>query len=429
MTSFKILTEWSWAENARPLNRETAAELTLLVDNQPLTQLLDKWSKTVTSRARVSAYPLAEWLAANWWRIRYEPGPDAGAPPTPEWRMAHELPAIGAGYVWPGVRLVSDGESMQISARNSGTVAWESAEYLLDLAPTSVTYPDFDREIDAFITLVLDRLAGMDMKDSELAVLWADVLAERSDPEVTAWRQLEARLGFAADEAPQGLMALMSSLTLEAGEAAVNEVAPILGSTETVRRIQTLTDLAHSAGVAARFDLSLDASPPRRGETPADEGRRLAHAVRKYIGKQEGPLEDRRLAEILNLSEKKLQTPVYAKAPLGLGVKKAGRVVDLHFRRQQKTARRFEAARFIADHIIAPSEDRWLPQTGTSTARQKIQRAFAAELLAPIADLRAMIQDDFSQEAVEEAAEHFQVSPLTVRSHLANNRLAAFGRV
>jgi hypothetical protein len=428
MTSFKILTEWSWAENAQPLNRETAAELTLLVDNQPLTQLLDKWSRTVTSRARVSAYPLAEWLAANWWRIRYEPGPDAGAAPTPEWRMAHDLPAIGGGYVWPGVRLVSDGESMQISARNSGTVAWESAEYLLDLAPTSVTYPDFDREIDAFITLVLDRLAGMDRKDSELAVLWADVLAERGDPEVTAWRQLEARLGFAADEAPQGLMEIMSSLTLEAGAAAVDEVAPILGSTETVRRIQALTDLAHSPGVAARFELNLDAPPPRRGETPADEGRRLAHAVRKHIGKQGGPLEDRRLAAVLNVSEKELQSAASAQAPLSLGVKKAGRV-DLHFRRQQKTARRFEAARFIADHIIAPAEDRWLPQTGTSTARQKIQRAFAAELLAPIADLRAMLQDDFSQDAVEEAADYFQVSPLTVRSHLANNRLAAFGRV
>lgn len=40
----------------------------------------------------VSAYPLAEWLAANWWRLRWEPGltsNDASA--AHDWKMSHLL--------------------------------------------------------------------------------------------------------------------------------------------------------------------------------------------------------------------------------------------------------------------------------------------------------------------------------------------------
>jgi Zn-dependent peptidase ImmA (M78 family) len=50
-----------------------------------------------------------------------------------------------------------------------------------------------------------------------------------------------------------------------------------------------------------------------------------------------------------------------------------------------------------------------------------MQRAFAAEFLCPIEALRAFLDDDVSNEAIEDAGEHFSVSPLAVRSHLALN--------
>jgi Zn-dependent peptidase ImmA (M78 family) len=78
---------------------------------------------------------------------------------------------------------------------------------------------------------------------------------------------------------------------------------------------------------------------------------------------------------------------------------------------------------------MAPSDDRWLPATDARTARQQKQRAFAAEFLCPIHAVESFLNEDYSQEAIERAAEHFGVSPLAMRSHLANNdRIERFAR-
>src|SRR5208282_5906654 len=89
---------------------------------------------------------------------------------------------------------------------------------------------------------------------------------------------------------------------------------------------------------------------------------------------------------------------------------------------RNRPARRFEAARFIADYLCAP-QDRWLPITDAATARQKVQRAFAAEFLCPIESLRAYLGNEFLPEAFEDAAEHFGISEMAVISHLANHHL------
>jgi hypothetical protein len=85
--------------------------------------------------------------------------------------------------------------------------------------------------------------------------------------------------------------------------------------------------------------------------------------------------------------------------------------------------RRFEAARFIADRLLAPEADTWLPQTDASTARQQVQRSFAAEFLMPIADLQNFLKDNLTNDSFEDAGEYFGVSPLAVKSHLVNHSI------
>jgi len=63
----------------------------------------------------------------------------------------------------------------------------------------------------------------------------------------------------------------------------------------------------------------------------------------------------------------------------------------------------------------------WLVTADLSTARQKFQRAFAAEFLCPIRSLIGFLDDDFSESAIEDAASHFSVSERTVESLLMNN--------
>jgi Zn-dependent peptidase ImmA (M78 family) len=56
--------------------------------------------------------------------------------------------------------------------------------------------------------------------------------------------------------------------------------------------------------------------------------------------------------------------------------------------------------------------------------RQKIQRAFAQELLSPIEGLKTMVSLPNPREGeLEDAADHYGVSPWTVRSALVNREL------
>lgn len=65
--------------------------------------------------------------------------------------------------------------------------------------------------------------------------------------------------------------------------------------------------------------------------------------------------------------------------------------------------------------------------TGASTDRQKTERAFAAELLAPAAGITAALESDVSDilpEDLEQVADHFDVSTIVVQRQIENQILA-----
>jgi Zn-dependent peptidase ImmA (M78 family) len=61
------------------------------------------------------------------------------------------------------------------------------------------------------------------------------------------------------------------------------------------------------------------------------------------------------------------------------------------------------------------------PATRAYTYRQKVQRSFAAEFLSPFAAVDEILSGDFSMEKQQEAADHFNVSELTIRTLLVNH--------
>ena len=91
-------------------------------------------------------------------------------------------------------------------------------------------------------------------------------------------------------------------------------------------------------------------------------------------------------------------------------------------RSRWETGRRFDLARLIADRLFDNDiDDPLLPATGSYTYRQKAQRAFAAEMLAPIDAVEDFLDGDRSEDRHNDAAEHFNVSPVTIGSLLRNN--------
>jgi hypothetical protein len=405
----------------------TSATIQIRFGVENATRFEDAWSQSVQEGARVSAYPLAIWLASSWWRIRWEPLPSRihltqdQVPAHTDWRMSHEVPAAGYGFIWPQLTFASDGESIRVTCRRSPASSTEPVHYLSEFE-VAVPAREFEREIDNFMDLVLRRLDTLG--ETALHQLWREVLTERRDPEQSAARKIEARLGYDADQAPPGLLERLLDLATEAGANAIDEIAPVCAGSDPSGELQKVLSLASSPGILGRVAIPNYGAPLNGTAQPWQRATQLATNVRTSLGLGVEPLNDKALSELLRISPRDLETKPSAHGPMGLAIRAGNdRHLNLLFHKRNRAARRFEAARFIADYLAAEGNERWFPITDAVTARQKLQRAFAAEFLCPIDSLRSYLGDDFLPEAFEEAAEYFGISEMAIKSHLANHHL------
>jgi hypothetical protein len=421
--NFSIDLAWLPGFHGTPEIRETSALLDVIIGDNVATRFEDVWSKSIQRSARVSAYPLALWIASSWWRLRWESLPFR-AQPDISWRLAHEMPGAGHGYLWPLLTFASDGEVVDASCRPSNPLSAEPVRYVADFRE-AIQARSFEKALDEFVTLVLARLDVVGLTATELHLLWDEILAERADPSVAFCRTLEAKLGFEPDEAPDILLSRLMNLSEQAGTAAAEEIAPVCAGSNPALTLDSIELLANSSGTQAHFTLpaSLVSFPPDNSMTPWQKGEYLAREIRQAHRFGSRPIADQELAEILSIPAQALQKgPAASRQPLGLAIRNGNDgFLKLLFRKRNRPALRFEATRFLGDQISTPARERWLPVTDTGTARQKTQRAFAIEFLCPILALDEYLNDDFSPEAVEEAGEYFGVSELAVKSHLANH--------
>jgi hypothetical protein len=65
-SNFVINLAWCPASHGSPEVRETSALLEVIIGDSVATRFDDTWSKSVQQSARVSAYPLALWIASSW---------------------------------------------------------------------------------------------------------------------------------------------------------------------------------------------------------------------------------------------------------------------------------------------------------------------------------------------------------------------------
>ena len=427
-TQFSIDVSWLQALHGPNEIRETAASLQITIGGKTATRVEDGWSKSVQLASRVSAYPLALWIVSSWWRLRWESQPFRSAPDV-SWRMAHEMPAAGHGFLWPLLTFESDGEEIGVICRPSDPLSEEPLWYLADFRET-IPASSFEHTIDRFVNLVIARLDAVGVGSTQLHELWSDVQEERSDPSLSRTRKLEAQLGFEPEEAPRDLLIRLDDLSHKAGLAAVAELAPVCAGPQPEKTLTDIEDFSGAHGPEAHISLPcLSAEQVSYSDVPWERGWKVAQELRTACKLGPWAMSDEDLANVLQIPTQTLQKPSMApgRLPLGLAIRNGQKDhLKLLFRKQNRPALRFEAARFLAEHVLAPTEDAWLPATDTRTARQKVQRAFATEFLCPFSALMNFLDGDFSPEAIDDAGDHFGVSELAVKSHLANHRQIPF---
>ena len=424
-TSFSINCDWLPGDAVDASEHSALAEISIRVGGRCATEVEDVFDKTFRP-ARLSAYKLSEWFAFNWWRLLWEP-----ASASYSWEASHKVGNVGGGYVWPNLSFSSDWQSVLVSARPTERWDAEPVRYLNRFDELPVAIADFESEASGFIEETIERLSGAGSPESKLRTLWDEVSSERRDAETANRRILEACMGFDPDEAPAGLLDIVSEQIIPYGEGAIREIAAERKD-ETISYLnRVLESVGRKDAMAARLPNLADirrrlAVQPAESSVPWVRAERTAQIARETWG-LESPTPTSVLCDLLSIRQDSfLNVSPNGETPLTAGVRDADDLDAFRISMSAKhpRSRRFRLARLAADHIAADAEDALLPATRLKTERQKFQRAFAQELLCPFDALNEYLGypdgETLDEDDMHDAADYFDVSPLLIHAALVN---------
>ncbi|MBK8463279.1 MAG: hypothetical protein IPL36_09655 [Nigerium sp.] len=358
----------------------------------------------------VSAYPLAEFLAINWWRL-------STSSHLPTERGVHLVHA-GAGFAWPDITLHSDHGLTWASLRQRD----KAPEHVRFLTQTDLVL-DSDAALSAiasFIDSTVRRLEDQGITGTLLQDEWAAI--QHADQDERDFCLTAAAWGLDPYDIPGDAQHLLLDAEASIGNPALladlSRAVPLTHLADSTRwlrdAIASLKPEPNTLPSVSPVDWSsaTDAAPWQVGYERARE-------LRSRLGLAPG----RRAAveDLLRVRETGSPAPGNVDALISADGSASLAVVVGDDTSPQ--AKRFVSARAIGRHSLSPIDGlSLLTRAGQYTERA--ERAFAAEFLAPAAGIAEVVDGDFSDPALDRAATHFQVSR-TLVEHQVENQIAA----
>ena len=189
---------------------------------------------------------------------------------------------------------------------------------------------------------------------------------------------------------------------------------------------EKLRAMADASGFAASPRNAVRLAPgsgvPRAKDVVAWRlGADAARALRAQEALGAKPIANLRLTELAGVERRALEerSPVPG---ISFALDNGATKSKVVLKPKSETGRRFALARILGDRLVASGAGKLFPATRAYTYRQKMQRSFAAEFLSPFEAIDDMMEGDYSLENQQDTAEHFNVSPLTIRTLLVNHQ-------
>ena len=345
---------------------------------------------------------------------------------------AHQTTSIGGGWLWPRITFDSDGYNVGISSAGSEATVTEPVSFLGEEDEQFVSAPAFEESVDSFVQEVISHLADNRLGPNSVSRMWEELQDERSDSALAAYRRFEALLGCNPDEGNKSTIRQLTEDRSTLGEQAANEVAanaPLTqGATVTADKLRSIArqtgfDISERDGISSPMTdntMTFMESDYPGAMVPWQVGQNAAKTLRRSERLDDRPISDRLLCEMCGLPEGVFARSSPVKPPMAytLSTKTGRRIV---FRARVSNGRRFDAARLLGDKLLIRNDESLQPATWTHTFRQKMQRAFAAELLCPFDALLEKLDGDLSDDSIEAAAKRFRVSPRLVANRLEDS--------
>lgn len=419
-----ISAEWEHLDEGGLDERACFGAIGIRANGHWLSEGRDSLVNRLRQAPLLSGAHLAEWFVWNWWRLRWEPRSTIAD----GWRFAHKTSNIGGGYIWPNITIFSDGERTALIARPTSEREDTPFRYISNSAAV-LPSTEFEKGVDEFLVQIIARLDEHGVTGANLQSLWLDLCAERADPALARYRKMEAMLGMDPDEAHSELIASLIAEGDTVGEGAIGELAANRWNAKN-GAVLTLTELSElskrdgfdwSPQNMVKLD-SASAGINRTSETPAwMVGARAAQLLREQQRLGNASIPDELLTALVGVDSGVLGGTSSANS-MSYAFDTGSNLKKIVLRSKYLDGRRFELARVLGDRLLT-NEGALFPATKAYTYRQKVQRAFAAELLAPFEEMVNMLQSDYSDENLHDVGEHFGVSDMTIRTQLVNHRI------
>ena len=411
----------------------TWASLRIHVGETCLTRVLDGAAQTVRNNLYVPLYPLAEWIATNWWCLGHELRNKSRASDS-GYRSRHALIANREGYAYPDLEVAPLGPVTHLLWR-AHRDEWSSVEYLGD-GEGWVDTETFGEDCADFINQVTCRLELLGIQDTYLQEEWAAV--QSAGEEEARYCRTAAGLGwdpYALEIDRRSWLVALSDHTDELLTEAMAVLNPSAAQDGWLAIKDALRAVKGSRGcdfnrVRSRCS-AVGAMEHASNASPWQVGYDWARQLRNGLGDEEAPLP--RMAELADfLGEEHsvlddVSSPVSCVDDIpmvdGVVTRNDNGVPVLGLRRLGEPGRRFHLCRAVAEILIDGVADSLVTQA--ESPRQMRNRAFAAELLAPSRALRSRVKSPVvDDDDIEELAEAFGVSTYVVEHQLQNHRIA-----
>ncbi len=427
---FRIDVDWESAPDvSTPEFRATWARLALWFGPHSVTAVQDSEGAYRRS-VYTSAYPLAEWLAFNWWFLSSELRPSAL--PVSVWRWSnvtkydwlrrHNLRGVGSGMPWPDLTFVSEGDTTRAVWHGGHGLAGQPVTFLSngDVYTSSRLLID---ELTHFVDQVIERLQDAKVYDTPLAKEW-QALRDIDDDEA-AFARAAARLGLdpysMATEEQEKLVSISQQLDMPLMEEFLDSADPehlgtALSWLQQARQRATHFSVSGANTVLPQWTSIRESVFPSHADRPWLRGYAAAREVRNHLGLDPTDrlgMDD--LVPEIRLGGRSAGLEGFAR------VSQADQpVLVLPVGRRLATAVRFAQARSLGLMLSSERTEHLLDPVSTDLTKEA--RAFAAELLAPADGIAQYLSrlPAVTDAAFDAVAARFNTSTFVVRHQYEN---------
>lgn len=403
-----------WLEdaiNAAPEERATVGDLRLCLNEQNVTKYLagDKLGDHIT----IALYGLVDGIVHRWWSIFGERDRE------------FSLKNFRTGYLFPDIRIQFDGAAFEISAiqcayTNPDLRFWGGTQEV-------VTREAGEAWLSSLVEDVLARLEEKGIAYTSAALRWKRITASRRSNE-SIFCEAAGSLGLDPYKISDEAAGFIERAEEQFKAESLVEFVGGADKADRNRLIEWVSRMTRTKGSQYRLaDLReivekvANEVPDRQGEHAWAAGYRRARAMRRLLNLQQ---TDR--LSFRELSKRVGGGSSYTVAPKVDGInalrREAPNGIHIHVRNHGErdganALHLFSLARGIGDAACFPAAQTAPINRLRRAYRQAASRAFAAEFLAPIDEIRSMQEDEKDQFSI---ADEFGVSPYVIEHQIEN---------